>query len=166
LAAALLALPGSVLDPDGPTAAWHTDLIRLQAAIFIGQVPAISAVLQEFMGRGSGLTPSGDDLTLGVLLALSRWGGCLAPVIDLPALIERLLPAARRQTTALSACLIECAAAGQADERLVSALDGIVTGTQEIERLAAGLRGWGSSSGIDALAGMAVTFRSKDKNGI
>jgi hypothetical protein len=38
------------------------------------------------------------------------------------------------------------------------ALDGILAGTADIPACAAGLRSWGSSSGVDALAGMAVVL--------
>jgi hypothetical protein len=158
LTVALLAWFGAVSSPDGPAEAWRADLVRLQAALFTGQAPAVSAVLEGFLGRGSGLTPSGDDLVMGVLLVLSRWGSARTPAIDLEALARSLLLAARRSTTALSAGLIECAAAGQTDERLTLALDGIVSGTVEVDRCAQALRGWGSSSGLDALAGMAVAL--------
>ncbi len=111
--------------------------------------------LEALLGLGSGLTPSGDDIVLGLLLALNRWGDVLAPGLERPAFNRAVLALAYARTTTLSANLIECASRGQADERLVTALDGLVTGVPGAESAAALLAGWGSSSGLDALCGMA-----------
>jgi len=110
------------------------------------------------LGQGTGLTPAGDDVILGCLLALSRWGHILSPYLDLQALQQPLISQAYRQTTLLSANLIECAASGQADERLLLALDGIFTGQPSTEQCAALLLGWGNSSGCDALVGMGIAI--------
>lgn len=132
-----------------------TILKRLSRALLDSQPLAVSAALQECLGRGPGLTPSGDDLSLGFLLALRRWGDDLGLGVAVDSFQAGLLIEAERQTTLLAANLMACAADGQADERLVTALDGIVTGSPDAATCAAYFRGWGSSSGIDALAGMA-----------
>lgn len=111
------------------------------------------------LGQGAGLTPSGDDVILGCLLAPSRWGRLISPTLDIQALSQELIAQAYRQTTLLSANLIECAAAGQADERLLLALDGIITGQPSTEECAVLLLGWGNSSGCDALAGMGLAIK-------
>lgn len=117
---------------------------------------AIAAALEPFYGLGPGLTPAGDDLVTGLLLALNRWGRFMRPGLDVAELNARVVPTARRKTTGLSAGLIACAAQGQADERLVHALDGALSGGLAGEVCADLLRRWGSSSGCDALAGMLV----------
>jgi hypothetical protein len=137
---------------------WPAKVTSVRQALAGGAVPAIAAALEAFLGLGGGLTPSGDDCVLGCLLALNRWGRWLAPDLEVAALNAHLLPAARRKTTTLSACLIECAAQGQADERLVAALDGLLTGAPDVAVCVAGLRSWGSASGLDALAGMALVL--------
>jgi hypothetical protein len=58
----------------------------------------------------------------------------------------------------LSANLIECAAQGQANERLILSLDGMITGVPDAERCAGLLAGWGNTSGLDALVGMGVVI--------
>jgi len=116
------------------------------------------AGLQALLGQGSGLTPAGDDVIMGCLLTLKRWGNRFLPGLDIQGLSQELVSAAFSQTTLLSANLIECAAEGQADERLVSALDRILTGQQEIEDCAALLLAWGDSSGCAALDGMGIAF--------
>lgn len=137
-------------------------LARLQAACQEGQVQAISGALDAFLGLGQGLTPSGDDLVTGFLLTVNRWGQQLFPHRTfLPAqeFLNREIPArAGRRTSALSANLIACAARGQADERLILALDGVVTGKLQAQACLTVLAGWGSSSGLDTLAGMAFVL--------
>jgi hypothetical protein len=110
--------------------------------------------LEWFLGRGPGLTPAGDDLIAGFMLALHRWGDILCPSLDLAELNRRLLPLVYGKTSTLAANLIECASAGQADERLVAALDGLMTGKPDAAECAAGLQDYGSSSGRDAFLGM------------
>lgn len=131
---------------------------RARLAIKNGETGNLAAALDACLGLGTGLTPSGDDFTLGVLLTLRRWGFRLALGVDLARISESILPAASRKTTTLAANLIGCAAQGQADERLVDALDGIMTGAPGVAACAVDLRSWGSSSGMDALAGMAAVL--------
>jgi hypothetical protein len=129
-------------------------LRELQASLQIGQAPA--AALGACLGLGSGLTPSGDDLIMGLLLALNRWGDILRPGFSAVQLNDLIVEEAWRRTTALSASLIACAARGLGDARLLLALDGIVSGEAEIEAIVQALSAWGSSSGGDALLGMAL----------
>jgi hypothetical protein len=63
------------------------------------------------------------------------------------------------KTTTVSANLIDCAARGQADERLIRALDGIETGELSALECAHALGSWGNTSGLDALIGMGLVCR-------
>jgi hypothetical protein len=67
-------------------------------------------------------------------------------------------------TATLSANLIECASLGQADERLTGALDGLLSGAVDPDRIAASLAGWGSSSGAGVLAGMWLASGAASSN--
>jgi len=87
------------------------------------QAEAIAEALQPLLGLGSGLTPSGDDLRQRIAAGLEAVGSQLAPELPVEALSQAILPNAYCKTTLLSANLIECAARGQADERLLLALD-------------------------------------------
>jgi hypothetical protein len=69
-----------------------------------------------------------------------------------------VIDVAYQRTTTLSANLIECAAQGEADERLISVVDGIMTGEPSVADCAKYILDWGSSSGIDALVGMAIVL--------
>jgi hypothetical protein len=146
--------------PKTPVDSQAISLRTLGDALAGGRPSSIVNALDHFLGRGTGLTPSGDDLVLGLLLALNRWAGVLAPEIDRPSINQAILPRLAQKTTALSANLIECAILGQADQRLIAALDGLVTGGPDAEACAASLGSWGSSSGFDALVGMALVLRT------
>ena len=108
------------------------------------------------LGIGQGLTPSGDDVVMGLLLMLNRWRAALWPDGDLDSLNRRVVESAYTRTTILSANLIECAALGQADERLINVVDCIVIGHPSESECVPLVLGWGASSGIDALVGMAL----------
>jgi hypothetical protein len=104
------------------------------------------------------LTPSGDDLVIGLLLSLNRCRDAVWPREDRHKLNRQVVAAAYRNTTTLSANLIECAALGQADERLINAVDSIAYGVVRGPQVVDDLLGWGNSSGVDALAGMAIVL--------
>ncbi len=145
-------IPGRAIEPFGSAA------LRLRRALPDRDASAVLDSLTVFLGCGGGLTPSGDDFTMGLLLMINRWGTLTWDTLWRSALNDRLITAARRpgKTTALSAGLIACAAAAQADERLVAAADYLCTGLGDAPALAAALSNWGSSSGIDALVGMTL----------
>lgn len=103
---------------------------------------------ESLLGMGPGLTPSGDDLLSGALLARARRSRADAPP-------ESLLAAARRRTTTLASNLLELAARGQADERLVNLADHVNTGIPCDHSFL----DWGAHSGVDALLGMALEER-------
>jgi len=130
----------------------------LQQAIVSYQAAQVATALEPFLGLGAGLTPSGDDLVIGLMLALNRWGKLLKPALEIEELNRCVVQMAYSRTTTLSANLIECATLGQADERLVSALDGLLSGQPGLDICAANLLTWGNSSGCDALVGMALAI--------
>jgi hypothetical protein len=132
------------------------EMLKLVQAVNSRQLEAIAVALLPLLGLGPGLTPSGDDLAMGFLLTINRWGERLSPGLDASRLNQSILGAAAVKTSTLSANLIYCASQGEADERLVSALDGIMTGVPETSVCVSHLLNWGSNSGCDALAGMAL----------
>jgi hypothetical protein len=97
------------------------------------------------LGRGRGLTPSGDDLAVGLLLVLNRWPEAVPSISDLSYLNQRLVEAAGQQTTSLSRSLIQCAISGNSDERLLWVVDSIFTGEPEESESLSYLLQWGAS---------------------
>lgn len=132
--------------------------IDLRSALTSRLASSAAGAGAPLLGLGRGLTPSGDDLLAGVLLALSRWGDLLAPGLDTQQLNATIIRQAYQKTSTLSANLIDCAARGEADERLLAALDGLISGEPDAAACARALAAWGSSSGLDTLAGMALVL--------
>lgn len=121
------------------------------------RVPAAEPLI-NLLGSGSGLTPSGDDLVCGVLLALNRWKNVIINGHDLDRLNQEVVEAAYLKTTTISANLIECATLGLADERLIEALDWLMSGREKETPLINKMLDWGSSSGIDVFIGFVVAL--------
>ncbi len=137
------------------------DLRELQRLIHCPDPMKIRSALQPLLGLGAGLTPSGDDLIIGLLLAYHRWKDGTEPLFELSEVNEAITRLAFQRTTLISANLIACASLGGADERLIIALDGLMSGFPEPADCAQALLNWGSSSGCDALAGMALAIYQK-----
>jgi hypothetical protein len=118
----------------------------------------------SFLGMGSGLTPSGDDFVIGLLLSLNRWKSLFQLDNRILELNRNVVEAAYRSTTTLSANLIECATLGLADERLIQAVDFLATGKYHQDDILPGILSWGNSSGVDALVGMITAFLSSNSS--
>lgn len=138
------------------------DEIRNQIAE--GDLLTLTQTTHSFLGLGSGLTPSGDDFVIGLMLSLNRWKSILQPGNNLSKLNEIVVEAAYKRTTTLSANLIECAALGLADERLIQAVDYLALGKYNRDEVISGLLSWGNSSGVDALVGMITAFLPLDQS--
>lgn len=156
---ALLDWPGAAASPpvwDSLLATRVQNVLALPRLWQIKAIPQVAANLGQLLGCGRGLTPSGDDLVLGLLLVANRWGAAGLPIKALARLNTEVVAAARRRTTTLSARLIECAAQGEADERLLAAADYLFSGAGDGGKVLDELLTWGASSGVDALVGMAL----------
>lgn len=159
---ALLGVPGTHRPLEINNRLDWGDFLQVQKYVCNRDVNPLARLLSTLMGSGTGLTPSADDFIVGLLLALNRWHNLLWDEGRLRDLNQKVVEAAYKKTTMLSANLIECAALGLADERLVNALDWLMTGFSlklEIETAVADeLLGWGHSSGVDAFVGMAAAL--------
>lgn len=140
----------------GNTQDFKPDILSIQVDLKRRELSSALQHSESLLGRGGGLTPSGDDFIIGLLLTLSRWKAVLGLDEDLSAFNDQIVDAAYKKTTTLSANLIECAARGLADERLIAALDYLMSGAGEQDQIFNQLLDWGNSSGVDALVGMVV----------
>jgi hypothetical protein len=138
-----------------PLAQVSAAAIQLHASLRSRDLPAALQAGESLLGLGSGLTPSGDDLLAGLLLGLARWGTALH-LPPPPGFFPALLESARQRTTALSASLLEAAAAGMVDERLLSAVDGLLSGQTSPSQAARALLAYGNSSGVDFFIGFSL----------
>lgn len=111
---------------------------------------------EQLMGLGPGLTPSGDDMLAGLLVALRHLG--LAARAPRAVWLADWLAAAvafdaRTRTTPISATLLHCAARGEASTESLGVLRGIV-GHQPLEPAVHRLLRLGHTSGADIAWGI------------
>lgn len=137
-----------------------------------GSLTTVITAAEQLMGLGPGLTPSGDDMLSGVLVALRRLGG--AAGVDKAVWLADWLAAtvafdARTRTTPISATLLHCAAQGQACADALAVLRGLA-GHQPLEPAVQRLLrlghtsgadlAWGLRTGIAAIAGPGRNLRT------
>ena len=128
------------------------DWFSSQTGIENNPMEAGDKFLLSFLGWGKGLTPAGDDFISGYLLVRSYQQS------EKVGNVEQLIELAYQKTTSLSANLIACAAQGAADERLLNMLRFLATGEGDLEEIREELLSYGSSSGIDSLAGVLTAL--------
>ncbi|GIH99724.1 hypothetical protein Pta02_17330 [Planobispora takensis] len=113
---------------------------------------------EQLVGLGPGLTPSGDDVLAGLLVALRHLGA--AAGVDRAVWLADWLAAAvtfdaRGRTTPISATLLHCAARGEASGEVLAVLRGLA-GRQALEPALHRLLGLGHTSGADLACGMRI----------
>ena len=111
---------------------------------------------QDLLGLGPGLTPSGDDLTGGMMLALHRLGHMSV----LRSLSNAVVPMLDVRTNPISAAHLKAAMEGMGSEAVHRAMDSILANDRAGLPAALGrIEKVGHTSGWDALAGVVVVFR-------
>jgi hypothetical protein len=121
-----------------------------------GSLTKVITAAEQLMGLGPGLTPSGDDMLSGVLVALRRLGrasGVSRAVWLADWLAATVAFDARTRTTPISATLLHCAAQGQACADALAVLRGIA-GHQPLAPAVHRLLRLGHTSGADLAWGL------------
>jgi hypothetical protein len=127
--------------------------VRAAVAAAQGLADRSAQAAISLLGRGPGFTPAGDDVVAGALAALS-----LSNTLD-PVTRNAVLDAAADRTTALSAALLHCAAAGEtvpAAGRLLAAT--VASTDADLATRAAELYAVGATSGSALALGMAAAL--------
>lgn len=127
-----------------------------------GNSAEIFSDMHHILGIGPGLTPIGDDLLLGILLAVKRTKTYQRWTDDQIQFEHNFINAAALKTTRISWSLLQCALEGTADERLIRVLDSLIAGRVIPDQDLEALLDWGSSSGIGVLAGMLLVLTTRD----
>jgi len=127
-----------------------------------GDMPALQSVAHFLAGRGRGLTPSGDDFLLGLVYGLFMLPNQFQSIREIAS--AAIVDQVRTRSTLISANLVECAAMGEVDERLGAAFQTLLHPDSPSDTAIHGILGWGSSSGMDASAGMAVLIAAANEN--
>ena len=122
-----------------------------------GRVPGFDpAKLAPLVGLGPGLTPSGDDLLGGALVALTAIG--LLDVRD--AIWTGLRPHAAAGTNDIARAHLAAAAEGECAAALDEAVEALLRGGLGLEPAVRAVAAVGHTSGWDALAGVVVVLRA------
>ena len=147
-------VPGAELrpDPDGLDAVAH----RLCTAAVTGR--PVQALVDQLVGAGRALTPSGDDLLCGILLTLRAFAGPTTGALEAA---QRAVLSRLHGTTSISAALIVAAARGWAAPD-VTRLLALIGGRRpphpaELSAVFHRLPCIGHTSGADLLAGVTAT---------
>jgi len=114
---------------------------------------------EALVGLGQGLTPSGDDLLLGLFAVLQLPGG---PCEPLRGLGRQIVARAAHRTHAISLCALRAAAEGRVRARIIALLSALIAGDREA--MLAALRAVlaiGSTSGGDIVAGIVLGFEAE-----
>jgi len=104
------------------------------------------------LGRGPGLTPSGDDVLAGYLVGAAAYD---VPAADVRRLVESQ---ADRRTTTLSAALLRHAAAGETIPQVSGLLDALA-GRRPLDRALVDLHAVGHTSGAALASGVVAAAR-------
>ena len=149
---------GALLREDGTddVGVWTANVARrivadLVVALEAGDPTAAADAATGLIGLGPGLTPSGDDVLVGVEAALHALGSPSAGFLALA------VGDVEDRTTELAATLLRHAAAGEFAERLHTLLGALLASNDDgigaaVDRAVA----WGATSGTDCLVGVLV----------
>ena len=130
----------------------------LSKATATGDISEIYKGIRKILGAGPGLTPLGDDILIGFLMAVKRTNRHVLWFGNQDYIGNKLVAVAAMNTTTLSWSLLKCAAAGSGDERWIRVLDYLIAGKKVPNQDLSILLEWGSSSGIGVLAGMLLVL--------
>jgi hypothetical protein len=129
---------------------------RLREALVALDGPAANDAADGLLGLGRGLTPAGDDVLAGVLVACEQLGGMpgAAAVAALATQLGRYVAwRAPTRTTSLSATLLAHAARGEAADPVVAVAEALA-GIRPPEAALRDLLTVGHSSGHDTARGL------------
>jgi hypothetical protein len=124
---------------------------ELRAALLAGNRRAAHLAARGLIGLGSGLTPSGDDVLVGIEAALRALAGPMAGFLG------GAIHDVNDRTTVIAATFLRHAAAGEFAERIQVLLAALLGHEDEalpvaIQRAVA----WGATSGTDCLLGVLL----------
>jgi hypothetical protein len=135
----------------------------LAAGCAAGDLAHAVDAAERIVGLGPGLTPSGDDVLAGLLLALRLLGGAVpggGTAVWLADWLGAAVTAhADTRTTSLAASLLHCAAHGEAAAEVAAVLRGIA-GQEPLRPAARRLLNAGHTSGADLTWGLLAGCRA------
>jgi hypothetical protein len=146
---------------DTQSLADHDAAVQLAACCAGGDLAGAVEAVDQLVGLGPGLVPSGDSMVSGVLIALRLLGGAISGGTRAVWLANWLSASATcysaQRTTTLAASLLHCAASGQAAAEVSAVLLGMA-GLEPLEPAAAKLLAAGQ--GADLAWGLVAGCRA------
>lgn len=146
--------------PPAPVLSSRLAALRGACAAYDGAAAGLAG--RRLVGLGPGLTPAGDDVLAGLLVALHRLpteGRFHRELTDLRAPLAAVAVEAAGHTTSLSATLLGCAARGAAAGPVLEVADALA-GRGGVEPAARRLLAVGHSSGRDLATGLLLGART------
>ncbi len=128
----------------------------LARGLYNGDLATLAQATRQLAGLGLGLTPSGDDVLVGVLMALT-----VSSPSNARQLRATVLAAAAGRNPRISAAYLDAAAKGEANEAWHQLLDVLPSGDSAVVSSAARtVMSIGETSGADMLGGFLLTLNS------
>lgn len=129
----------------------------LLAAIRRGDAAGLAHAVDRLVGLGAGLTPSGDDMLVGVTLVAHLPGSALAPACGA---LDGAVAASAGRTTDISHATLAQAAAGRVRESVAALLRAMAGGSTDRQLDGHGDRvaAIGHTSGTDILTGLSAAL--------
>lgn len=151
--------PPSPSSPATPFVAFALPSVKsLMLSLHKGDPKGAVSAARGLFGLGVGLTPSGDDLVAGTLVALilgSKNGVGGPPLLSEAAIA--IASASERRTTLLSREYVNQASLGKSNEAVVRFVEDIFAGTyEELRKSLIELLAFGATSGTDIAAGVVI----------
>lgn len=135
------------------------DTEALRAWIADGANSWPSREIDGLIGMGPGLTPAGDDLVGGALIALRA----LRRHAVAARLARWALRRSRGRTNHISRAHLACAAAGEGGAALHALVNAMLAGREDLSMEIAAIDAIGHTSGWDAAAGVALAFEASSR---
>ncbi len=130
-------------------------LARLRAGLTQADAAAITGAATDLAGLGPGLTPSGDDVLAGILLALRLWSDAAGP-LGARIVSSLIVGTAAPRTGRISLAYLWAARQGHTSEAWHDLVRALSTDLDGVIRAATRIMQAGETSGADMLAGFVV----------
>jgi hypothetical protein len=134
----------------------RSDTEALRTWIASGANSWPSREIDGLIGMGPGLTPAGDDLVGGALIALRA----LRRYAVAARLAKWALRRSRGRTNHISRAHLTCAAAGEGGAALHTLVNAMLAGRKDLSPEIADIDAIGHTSGWDAAAGVVLAFEA------
>lgn len=143
------------LDPIAQFAAPH--ISSLLQKIKMNQVEEINRYSNKIVGLGPGLTPSGDDMLIGLMISMIYISENINININVDQINKNIISGIADRTTDISVEFLREAAIGRVNEPLSSLMENLLTSGQgKIVKSIKKVFSLGSTSGVDTIFGVII----------